>query len=50
MEALSQMIYAAVSGGLLEGFIVGNATFSHLQFADDTLFFAILVLPSCAIL
>jgi hypothetical protein len=31
MEALSRMISAAVSGGLLEGFIVGNATF--LSFA-----------------
>jgi len=51
MEALSQMIYEAVSGGLLEGFIVGNATFSHLLFADDNLiFFAMLVLPSCTIL
>jgi len=39
MEALSPMISAAVSGGLLEGFIVGNATFSHLLFTDDTLIF-----------
>jgi hypothetical protein len=37
MEALSRMIFAAVSGGLLEGFKVGNATFSHLLFADDSL-------------
>jgi hypothetical protein len=39
MEALSQMISVAVSGGLLEGFMVGNATFSYLLFADDTLIF-----------
>jgi len=39
MEALSRMISIAVSGGLLEGFKVGNATFSHLLFADDTLIF-----------
>jgi hypothetical protein len=39
MEALSRMISTAVNGGLLEGFKVGNATFSHLLFADDTLIF-----------
>lgn len=39
MEALSQMISAVISGGLLEGFKIGNATFSHLLFADDILFF-----------
>jgi hypothetical protein len=39
MEALSRMISAVVSGGLLEGFKVGNANFSHLLFADDTLIF-----------
>jgi len=39
MEALSRMISVAVSGGLLEGFKVGNAAFSHLLFADDTLIF-----------
>jgi len=39
MEALSYMISAAVSGGLLEGFKIGNADFSHLLFADDTLIF-----------
>jgi hypothetical protein len=39
MEALSRMISAAVNGGLLEGFKVGNADFSHLLFADDTLIF-----------
>jgi hypothetical protein len=33
------MIFVAVSGGLLEGFKVGNATFLHLLFADDTLIF-----------
>jgi hypothetical protein len=33
------MISAEVSGGLLEGFKVGNANFSHLLFADDTLIF-----------
>jgi len=38
MEALSQMISAVISGGLLEGFKIGNATFSHLLFADDILF------------
>jgi len=39
MEALSCMISAAVNGGLLEGFKVFNADFSHLLFADDTLIF-----------
>jgi hypothetical protein len=39
MEALSRMISAAVSGGLLEGFKIGDADFSHLLFADDTLIF-----------
>jgi len=39
MEALSRMISAVVSGGLLEGFKVGNANFPHLLFADDTLIF-----------
>jgi hypothetical protein len=37
MEALSRMITATVSGGLLDGFRVGNTSFSHLLFADDTL-------------
>jgi len=39
MEALSRMISDAVSGGLLEGFKVGNTAFLHLLFADDTLIF-----------
>jgi hypothetical protein len=39
MEALSCMISAVVSGGLLEGFKVGEAYFSHILFADDTLIF-----------
>jgi hypothetical protein len=39
MEALSRMITAAVSGGLLDGFRVGNVSYSHLLFADDTLIF-----------
>jgi hypothetical protein len=39
MEALSRMISVVGSGGLLEGFKVGNATYSHLLFADDTLIF-----------
>jgi hypothetical protein len=39
MEVLSRMIFAVVSGGLLEGFKVSNATFSHLLFADDALIF-----------
>jgi hypothetical protein len=39
MEALSHMISVAVNGGLLEGFKVDNATFSHLLFANDTLIF-----------
>jgi len=39
MEALSRMISIAVSGGLHEGFKVGNATLSHLLFADDILIF-----------
>jgi hypothetical protein len=39
MEALSKMIFVVVHGGLLEGFKVGNATFSHLLFANDTLIF-----------
>jgi hypothetical protein len=42
------MISAAVSGGLLDGFKVGNATFSHLVFVNDALFFAMLLL-SCAV-
>jgi hypothetical protein len=41
MKALSRMITAAVSGGLLEGFRVGNASFSHLLFADDTFIFRV---------
>jgi len=39
MEALSRMISAAVRGGLLEGFKIGDTDFSHLLFADDTLIF-----------
>jgi hypothetical protein len=39
VEALSQMISAAVQGGLLEGFKVGNTSISHRLFADDTLIF-----------
>jgi len=39
MEALSRMISTAVSGGLLESFKVGNANYSLLLFADDTLIF-----------
>jgi hypothetical protein len=39
MEALSRIIFVAVSGGLLEGFKVGNPSFSHLLFANDTLIF-----------
>jgi hypothetical protein len=39
MEILSKMISAAVHWGLLEGFIVSNASFSHPLFADDTLIF-----------
>jgi hypothetical protein len=39
MEVLSRIISVMVSGGLLEGFKVGNATFSHLLFANDTLIF-----------
>jgi len=39
MEVLSRMISAAVNGGLLEGFKIGDADFSHLLFADDTLIF-----------
>jgi hypothetical protein len=39
MEALSRMISVVVSGDLLEGLKVGNTTFSHLLFADDTLIF-----------
>jgi hypothetical protein len=39
MEALSRMISASVSGGLLEDFKVGNASFSHLLFVDDILIF-----------
>jgi hypothetical protein len=38
-EALSRMISVVVNGGLLESFTVGNASFSHLLFADDTLIF-----------
>ena len=39
MEVLSKMISTAMHGGLLEGFKVGNASFSHLLFANDTLIF-----------
>jgi hypothetical protein len=39
MEALSRMISAAVRGGLLDGFKIGDVDFSHLLFADDTLIF-----------
>jgi hypothetical protein len=39
MEALSRMLSAAVNGGLLEGFTVGNTSVSHLLFADNTLIF-----------
>jgi len=39
MEALSRMNTAAFGGGLLEGFRVGNASFLHILFADDTLIF-----------
>lgn len=39
MEALSRRIFAAVSGGLLEGFKVGNDNFSYLLFANDSLIF-----------
>ena len=33
------MISTTVHGGLLEGFKVGNTSFSHLLFTDDTLIF-----------
>ena len=39
MEALSKMISTAVHGGLLEGFKVGNSSFSQLLFFYDTLIF-----------
>lgn len=44
MEALGQMVEAAVRGGFLFGFSVGNdlngsITLSHLLFADDTIIF-----------
>jgi len=39
MEALGRMITAAVSGGLLDGFSVGNTSFSHLLVAVDSLIF-----------
>jgi hypothetical protein len=38
MEALG-MISIVVSGRLLDGFSVGNTSFSHLLFADDSLIF-----------
>ena len=38
MEALSSMTSAAINEGLIEGFTVGNATVTHLLFADDTFF------------
>jgi hypothetical protein len=37
MEALGIMISVAVSGGLLDDFSVGNTSFSHLLFTNDTL-------------
>jgi hypothetical protein len=39
MEAVGRMISTVVSEGLLVGFSVGTATFSHLLYADDTLIF-----------
>jgi hypothetical protein len=33
------MISIAVNGRLLDGFSVGNTSFSHLLFADDSLIF-----------
>jgi hypothetical protein len=39
MKALGRMIFAMVSGGLLDGFSMGNIAFSHLLFAYDTLIF-----------
>jgi hypothetical protein len=33
------MISIVVSGRLLDGFLVGNTSFSHLLFADDSLIF-----------
>jgi hypothetical protein len=33
------MISVVVSGRLLDGFLVGNTSFSHLLFADDSLIF-----------
>jgi hypothetical protein len=49
MEALSRIISAVVSGGLLEGFKVGNATFAHLLFANDTLIFCSACYSQCII-
>jgi hypothetical protein len=43
------MILVAVSGGLLEGFKVGDVDFSHLLFANDTLIFVVLILLSYVI-
>jgi hypothetical protein len=42
MEALSMMISAVVSGGLLSSFSVGIVTdISHLLFVNDTFFFVV---------
>jgi hypothetical protein len=38
-RGLRRMISVVVSGGLLEGFKVGNADFSHLLFVDNSLIF-----------
>jgi hypothetical protein len=39
MEALGRIITAAIIGGSLYRFSVGNTSFSHLLFVDDTLIF-----------
>jgi len=39
MDDLGKMISAAISGELLDGFLVDNVVFSHLLFSDDILIF-----------
>jgi hypothetical protein len=39
LQALGRMLSVAVSGGLLDGFSVGNVAFSYFLFANDILIF-----------
>jgi hypothetical protein len=39
IEVLGRMIFAAVNGGLMEGFSVGDDAFPHHLFVDNNLIF-----------